>query len=136
MFGGGVAVVDGDEQAIVENLQRVDITPLEAAHAYQRMMDEHGYSPVELAALLGLKQPWRITDRTALLRLRPEYQGLLKSKQLNPSQATELSKLSERGQDTLFKSIRRGDCDTYEKLRTASTAVSEAEIQARMFEPD
>ena len=127
---------DADELTIVENLQRVDITPIEEAHAYQRMMDEHGYSPVELAARLGLKQPWRITERTALLNLRQEYQGLLKSKQLTPSQATELSKLGERGQDTLFQAIRRGDCKTYDTLRIASTAVAEAESQVSMFEPD
>ena len=42
----------------------------------------------------------------------------------------------ERGQDTLFQAIRRGDCNTYDKLRNASTAVAEAEIQIKMFAPE
>lgn len=53
-----------DILAIVENLQRADITPLEEGRAFQRVLDT-GVTAQELADRLGLKQPWRITDRTA-----------------------------------------------------------------------
>ncbi len=64
-----------DVLAIVENLQRADITPLEEGRAFQRMLDQ-GMTVDELAQRLGLKQPHRITDRTQLLRLLPEYLAL------------------------------------------------------------
>ena len=85
-------VVEVDEAsrdllAIIENLQRADISPLEEAHAFQRMLDQ-GWTVNELAQRLGLKQSWRITERTQLLRLRPEYLHLLEHGHLTPSQAT------------------------------------------------
>ena len=60
-----VVVADNDEvadQAIIENLQRADITPLEEARAYQKRLDA-AYSVEQLAVRLGMKQPWRIIER-------------------------------------------------------------------------
>jgi ParB-like chromosome segregation protein Spo0J len=59
---------------IVENEQRDDMTPLEEAHAYHRLVEDLG-GDVELAATKLGKMPWRITERTCrksrrALRLR------------------------------------------------------------------
>jgi len=122
------------EQAIIENLQRTDLTPLEEAQAYQKMMDNHGYTPEELAKRLGIKQHWRITERTALLGLQPEYQTLLSGGQISVSQATKMSKLGNHAQDTLFKSISASECENYQALRAGSTALVEAEAQVALFD--
>ncbi len=92
---------------IIENDQRQDVTPLEQARSYQALMDSTGWTVEELGARIG-KAPHLITERTALLNLRPEYQALLASGNLKPSEATELVRLSPRGQDTLFNAIRTG----------------------------
>jgi len=125
-----------DIQAIIENLQRADVDQLEEAHAYQRMIDEYGYTVDELATKLGLKQPWRITERTDLLKLEPEYQHLMKSGNLTPSQAYEMSRLSVRGQKALFEAIKSGNCKDYEQLRNAATGLVEADEQGSIFEDD
>ncbi len=128
---------DADEQAIVENLQRVDISPLEEAHAYQRMMDRYGYDEKQLAKRLGIQQPWRmIRDRVSLLRLRREYQQLLESEQITPSQAYEMSRLQPRHQDVLFRSIRSGQIRGYDALRAAATALDEQERQGSLLPVD
>ena len=124
------------EQAIVENLQRVDICPLEEAAAYQNMLDRYGYTVEQLAKRIGMKQPWRITERTSLLKLDPAYQQLLAQGQIGSSQAYEMSRLGARGQATLFKAIRRGDCPTYDALRAQATAIVEAESQSAFFDDD
>jgi len=116
------------EQAIVENLQRVDITPLEEARAFQAMLDK-GYTVDALASRIGLKQPWRIAERTALLRLRPEYLDLFAKGQITPSQATELARLSHQNQDHLFRLMKAGKCETYNSLRAAANGLVEAEQQ-------
>ena len=78
------------EQSIVENLQRVDITPLEEARAFQTALEMSvgchivPGDEVALAQRLGLKQPWRITERLSLLNLREDHQELLARGILSP----------------------------------------------------
>ncbi len=128
-----MAEADRDILAIVENLQRANITPLEEGRAFQRVLDT-GVTAEELAQRLGLKQAWRITDRTALLRLNPPYLDLLEKGHLSPSQGTELARLDAHDQDTLFGLIRDGRCDTYAKLRAAADALIAAANQGGFFE--
>jgi ParB family transcriptional regulator, chromosome partitioning protein len=134
-----VEVVDMQEAEIriaqiVENLQRQSMTPLEEAAAYQRELDG-GMTIASLAGRLGLKQPWRITERTALLKLEPEYRGLLASGNLTPSQAFEMSRLSPRAQTTLFGAIKSGHCTSNSALRASAFALAEAEAQGPLFAP-
>jgi ParB/RepB/Spo0J family partition protein len=119
---------------IIENDQRSDVTPLEQAKSYHSLMETTGWTVEELAARIG-KAPHRIIERTALLNLRPEYQALLASGNLKPSEATELVRLSPRGQDTLFNAIRTGGCRNYNDLRASSTALVHAEQQLLLM-PD
>ena len=122
-----------DILAIVENLQRADISPLEEGRAFQRVIDT-GISSEELATRLGLKQHWRVTERTALLRLNPAYLDLMEKGHLTPSQGTELARLDPHDQDTLFKLIRDGRCETYAKLRAATDALIAAASQGNFFD--
>lgn len=119
--------------AIVENLQRADITPLEEAKAFQRMLDA-GLTTEELSKRLGLKQSWRITERTSLLKIRPQYQDLLSKSVITPSQAFEMSRLNPANQDRLMDLIKAGKCDSYNRLRTTASALLETEQQSEMFE--
>ena len=50
----GVLVQGDDEEiALVENIQRADLSPLEEAAAFQRLMDRHGYSQGTLGRIVG-----------------------------------------------------------------------------------
>jgi ParB family chromosome partitioning protein len=130
-----VEVTDGERDilAIIENLQRADITPLEEGRAFQRILDT-GVTAEELAHRLGLKQPWRITDRTSLLRLNPPYLDLLEKGHLSPSQGFELARLGPQDQNMLFGLITAGRCDTYAKLRAAADALIHAASQGAFWE--
>ncbi len=70
-----------------------------------------------------------------MLNLRPEYQALLASGNLKPSEATELVRLSPRGQDTMFNAIRPGGCRNDYDLRASATALVNAEAQLLLM-PD
>jgi ParB family chromosome partitioning protein len=119
--------------AIVENLQRQDITPLEEAFAFRRMIDE-GYSVESLALRLGLKQPHRISDRLQLLRLAPDYLDLFRKGHLHPSQAFELSRLDRAGQTALFAMLQAGRCESYARLRAAADGILAAAAQIALFD--
>lgn len=56
------------EIALVENLQRSDLNPIEAAHAYQRLMAEFGLSQEQVAEQVGKSRP-AITNTLRLLNL-------------------------------------------------------------------
>ncbi len=122
------------EQSIVENLQRVDITPLEEGHAFKTCLEMSGGEPAALAQRLGLKQPWRITERLSLLTLRDDYQAMLARGTLGPSQAYEMSRLPPPLQDELLRLIRAGACDSYNRLRASAEGLLQRDKQGELLE--
>ena len=56
------------EMAIVENVQRIDLNPLERAQAYKRLMDEFGLTNQEIARRVG-KSPSFISNTIRLMSL-------------------------------------------------------------------
>lgn len=69
-----------DEQAlqaaIIENINRSDLNPIEEAEAYQRMVDEFDYLHEEIAASVG-KSRAAITNSLRLLKLEPKVRQYL-----------------------------------------------------------
>ncbi len=61
------------EKAIVENIQRADISAIEAARAYQRMVSEFGISQDQIAIRVGKSRP-AISNVLRLLQLPVEIQ--------------------------------------------------------------
>jgi ParB family chromosome partitioning protein len=61
------------QMALVENLQREDLNPLEAAEAYQRLVDEFGLTQEEVAGRLGRNRS-SVTNSLRLLRLPKRIQ--------------------------------------------------------------
>ena len=127
---------DADEQAIIENLQRVDITALEEANAYQRMIDRYGYTPEDLAKRLGLAQPWRVADRLALLTIREDYRDLYAKGHISTAQARQMTKLSPEGQGQLFEAINTGKIPGRAGLLAFTETIRDQERQVAMFEPE
>lgn len=118
---------------IVENAQRADMTPLEEARAYQRLVDDLAGN-IELAAKRLGKPKFRLTERLCLLRLAPEYQQLLAARQLKCTEAFEMAGLSPAGQHRLFTAIKSGQCPTVKALRAVSQALLVQEAQASIFD--
>ncbi len=69
------------EIAIIENQQRVDLNPVEAAEAYSRAVEEFGLSVEELAMVVG-KDRSTVANLLRLLGLPKEVQGLLREGKL------------------------------------------------------
>lgn len=61
-------VNDPLETALIENLQREDLTPLEEAEALAILIERHGYSHREVGDILGKSRPY-VSNTLALLRL-------------------------------------------------------------------
>jgi ParB family chromosome partitioning protein len=72
--------------ALVENLQREDLNPMEMAHAYQRMMNEFGLTQDILAQRVGCERS-SIANIVRLLNLPIEVQQLIETDQLSAGHA-------------------------------------------------
>jgi ParB family chromosome partitioning protein len=122
------------EMALVENLQRQDLTPLEEAKAFKEMLDS-GYTKEALAQKLGFKQVWRVDERLSLLNLTPKFQDALIFGIITPSQAFEISRLQEVGdQEVVFRKIKAGELPTYNHLRRFVNALMDAKKDQVLFE--
>ena len=64
------------EMALVENIQREDISPIDKAHAYRRLMDEFGLSQEEVAIRVG-KTRSAVANTIRLLKLPQRIQDAL-----------------------------------------------------------
>ncbi len=64
------------ELALVENIQRADLNPIEEATAYHHLVDEFGLTQEQVAERVG-KSRVAVTNIMRLLRLPPQVQGAL-----------------------------------------------------------
>ncbi|MEO6190612.1 MAG: ParB/RepB/Spo0J family partition protein [Saprospiraceae bacterium] len=77
------------EMALVENIQRVDLNPMEIAITYQRLLEEFDITQEKLAERVG-KQRSTISNYARLLKLSPEIQNAVKSNKLSMGHARVL----------------------------------------------
>jgi ParB family chromosome partitioning protein len=88
--GEGVAL----ELALIENLQREDLNPMEEAQAYERLILDFGMTQDEVARRVG-KNRATIANMLRLLRLPPEVQQWLRENRLSTGHAKALLSLSD-----------------------------------------
>lgn len=81
------------ELAIVENIQREDLNPIELAIAFERMAAELTLSHEEIGKKTG-KDRATVTNSIRLLQLPAEVQEMVSSRKLSPGHARALLKLS------------------------------------------
>ena len=97
------------EIAIIENLQREDLSPLDEAIMYDRMIRERGYSVRRLAQKLG-KDKGYLENRLRLAGAPPEIKELVSLRKDTLSHAYELLKVSDpRRRRRLAEQVARGE---------------------------
>jgi ParB family chromosome partitioning protein len=77
------------EVALVENLQRQDLSPLEEAEGYRRLVDEFSHTQEELAKAVG-KSRSHVANMMRLLALPDPIKGMVEAKQLSAGHARAL----------------------------------------------
>ena len=74
------------EFAIVENVQRHDLNPLEEAQGYKRLIDEFSYDQEKVSKFIGKSRSY-ITNSLRLLNLPSEILSMVKDKKLSAGHA-------------------------------------------------
>lgn len=108
-----VIIIEGDDReaaeiALIENVQREDLNPVEEAMAYRQLAEEYGLTQEEISAKIG-KSRSTVANLLRLLDLPDEVLALVAAKELSAGHARALLSLS----------------DTDEILTTAHRAVAE-----------
>lgn len=83
------------EMALIENIQRQDLNPMEIALGYQRMMDELGLKMDDLGDKVGKKRA-TVNNYLRLLKLPPEIQIGLRDNQISMGHARALINIEDK----------------------------------------
>jgi ParB family chromosome partitioning protein len=97
----GAIVRDVDDRtlltlALVENLQRDQLSPIDEALGYQRLMGEFSVSQTELASVVGRSRP-AVANALRLLKLPDNVQDLVHLGQLSTGHARALLQIADLG---------------------------------------
>lgn len=76
-------------EALIENVQRQDLTPLEEAHAYQQLLENYGMTQEKVAERVGKSRP-SISNTLRLLQLPEEVQEMVDAGELSAGHARAL----------------------------------------------
>lgn len=123
-----VTTGDAEEIALIENIQREDLNPLEEAEALARMMDRHRYTQEQLGQVVGKSQA-AVSQVLGLLNLpetiRAEYRAAPRS---SKSLLVEIAAMkSEAEQLRLWAAIKDGRIANVKAARTERAAQKQGE---------
>ena len=88
------------ELALVENIQRADLNPLEEAHAYQQLSEEFGLTQEQIGERVGRSRV-SITNTMRLLRLPSQVQDALVKAEISEGHARALLMLDSKEEQIL-----------------------------------
>ena len=96
-----VRVVEADDRrtaelALVENLQREDLNPIEEAKGYRTLMEDYGLSQEEVARGVGRSRP-AVANALRLLSLSPQVMELVEKGELSAGHARALVPIPDGG---------------------------------------
>ena len=105
-----VVILEADDKkamelALIENLQRQDLNPVEEALGYKSLMEDYGLTQEEAASRVGKSRP-AVANALRLLSLNPEVLELVRSSKLTAGHARAIASLkSEKKQLDAAKKV-------------------------------
>ena len=90
-----------EEMAVTENLQRKDVTPIEEANAYQKLMESGRHDVHSLAVQFGKSEDY-IRTRLKFANLIPEIAALLETDEITISVASEICRYGKDIQSEVY----------------------------------
>ena len=133
------------EIALIENLQRENLTAMEEASAYQTIMKELGLTQSELAKKIGKSRSY-ITNVVGLLSLPKEVAELVSEGKITSGHARPLSKLKDEkriieiANEIVKKNLNVRDVEAITKnekktktIKTSSKSYNKAEVKLQNY---
>ena len=111
-----------EEMAVTENLQRKDVTPIEEACAYQKLIESGRHDVKSLAVRFGKSEDY-IRTRLKFTTLIPEIAELLETDELSVSVASEICRYGEDIQREVYdRHLKEGVYGSWRGLKASEVA--------------
>lgn len=130
------------EMAIIENVQRVDLNPLERAQAFKRLIDEFGFSTGEIAVRIGKSAPY-VSNTLRLLTIPDVLKDALASGATTEGHVRALASLEDPHlivdayKEVLAKNLSvRGAEELARKVKAKANIAPRQQKQAQRLESD
>ena len=126
------------ELALVENLQREDLDPIEAARAYRQLMDEFSFTQEDLASRVGRARS-TVANTLRLLDLHPAVQDAVAASLITEGHARALGGLPHEAQSPAVATVIADDLSvrqTEELVRRVREPRPERSATAPAADPD
>ena len=136
-----VRVIEADDRrtaelALVENLQREDLNPIEEARGYQALIEEYGLTQEEAAQSVGRSRP-AITNSMRLLSLAPDVLSMVEEGKLSAGHARALLPIAdEKARAAAANEVVKKGLSVRKTELLAARRVREAAQEKRSGSPD
>jgi ParB family chromosome partitioning protein len=109
------------ELALIENLQRQDLSPLETAIAYKKLIEEFKLTQEQVAQKVGKSRP-SITNTLRLLNLPQEIKEALMRKKITEAHAKLILSLKDKKEQlSLFKKITQQNLNVQDSTKISKS---------------
>jgi len=124
------------ELALIENLQRADLNPIEEAAGYRQLIEDHGFTQDTLSQRLGKARP-TLTNAIRLLSLPESVQVMVRDGRLSAGHARALASLpAARAEDIAKTAVARGlNVRDVERLAGESTTAKKRQARPGASKP-
>lgn len=128
------------EVALIENIQREDLNPLEEAEAYRQLIEEHGLTQDRLAKRVG-RQRSTVANALRLLKLPAEIQQFLLTGELSMGHARAiLGVTGESAQKALARKVVREGlsvraCEDLVRTKASGSTKPTKKVQSKALDP-
>ncbi len=124
------------EIAIIENLQREDLNPIEEAEGLQALIDRCGFTQEEVAASVGKSRP-AIANSLRLLKLPPEVRAMTQNGEISAGHARALlameneAMIYEAAQSIVKNNLTVRDVERLAKIQDSGAVISQKRNKRR-----
>ncbi len=123
------------EIALIENLQREDLNPIEEALGYKSLMDEHGLSQEEVSSAVGKSRP-AVANTLRLLKLPEKLSALVRDGKLSAGHARALLSIeNEKEMEKLADEVINSDLSVRQIERIAKQRIKKPAVKKSERKP-
>lgn len=112
------------EMALIENLQREDLNPMEEAEAYKKLIDEHRLTQEEVASVVGKSRP-AIANILRLLSLPEDIQQMVRKELLSAGHARAVISIPHKDQQEVVHRVVKDNLSVRETEKLVDSIIKE-----------